>query len=623
MKRLATIVLGFLLCTSTIADNTLLVGNIGMSGIVDQIGGAAITIPIEVPAGVKGMQPNLSLVYNSHRGYGLAGWGWDLAGISSIQRTGKTFYHDNTIDGIRRDNTDNLLLDGERLLLKSGSNLCENSTYRTEHESFSLITMDDYQGFTVNNSDTLSITYDATTGNIISKSDLGASSEFTYDDSSKPHALRGVSGITSDWGGTDMSIRYTDFGKAQLIQRGDDSYSIVYGSSKERFITREDVSDVITTRYYMPTYEIVTNSNGKEDYIIYLRNGSIVVYDKTSDTYALYHGYYDAQGSLVALTDNSGNVIARYAYDPWGCRVSPTDWTQSTTAPDVLGINRGYTMHEHLDEFELINMNGRVYDPAVAQFLSPDPYIQDAGNWLNYNRYAYCYNNPTRYVDPSGEVAVTAFLLGMVASAAIDYGMQVAFNHWLGYKGKDAWVNNVDFFDIAVSGAIGGFTAGYGASLKAGESIGRFGSWFVNNTKTVKLGELVLTSAVDITEKGFQNVESETFSSRMLIGGMTWAASDIISGMFSQNRLSNESQNVTKHSKTEVRTTPNNLSEQLALEEAKSGMGISIMDKRLKDPSRIGWLKMSHVHRGLDGRKIEIHYWFDPRTGIREGFKFK
>ena len=438
-----------------------------MSGIVDQIGGAAITIPIEVPAGVKGMQPNLSLVYNSHRGYGLAGWGWDLAGISSIQRTGKTFYHDNTIDGIRRDNTDNLLLDGERLLLKSGSNLCENSTYRTEHESFSLITMDDYQGFTVNNSDTLSITYDATTGNIISKSDLGASSEFTYDDSSKPHALRGVSGITSDWGSTDMSIRYTDFGKAQLIQRGDDSYSIVYGSSKERFFTREVVSGVITTRYYMPTYEIVTDSNGKEDYIIYLRNGSIVVYDKTSDTYALYHGYYDAQGSLVALTDNSGNVIARYAYDPWGCRVSPTDWTQSTTAPDVLDINRGYTMHEHLDEFELINMNGRVYDPAVAQFLSPDPYIQDAGNWLNYNRYAYCYNNPTRYVDPSGEIITeTLVFAGIMAifQGSVNLGMQM-------YKGN---VNG--FWDGAAAFGIGA-VSGAASSLLGGVTYGLGGFW--------------------------------------------------------------------------------------------------------------------------------------------------
>ncbi len=46
--------------------------------------------------------------------------------------------------------------------------------------------------------------------------------------------------------------------------------------------------------------------------------------------------------------------------------------------------------------------NGRVYDPLMAQFLSPDPYIQAPGSWMNYNRYAYCLNNPLMYTDPSG-----------------------------------------------------------------------------------------------------------------------------------------------------------------------------------------------------------------------------
>jgi RHS repeat-associated protein len=55
-----------------------------------------------------------------------------------------------------------------------------------------------------------------------------------------------------------------------------------------------------------------------------------------------------------------------------------------------------------LDLFNIINMNGRVYDPLTAMFFSPDPFIQSAGDWKNYNRYSYCMNNPTRYIDPSG-----------------------------------------------------------------------------------------------------------------------------------------------------------------------------------------------------------------------------
>ena len=115
----------------------------------------------------------------------------------------------------------------------------------------------------------------------------------------------------------------------------------------------------------------------------------------------LYYTYTDYQGNLMAVTDASGNVKERYAYDPWGLRKNPTNWSVSDTRTSFL-FSRGYTLHEHLDDFGLINMNGRVYDPLMAQFLSPDPYIQAPGSWMNYNRYAYCLNNPLMYSDPSG-----------------------------------------------------------------------------------------------------------------------------------------------------------------------------------------------------------------------------
>ena len=47
-------------------------------------------------------------------------------------------------------------------------------------------------------------------------------------------------------------------------------------------------------------------------------------------------------------------------------------------------------------------MNGRVYDPQTAMFFSPDPFVQAPDNWVNYNRYGYCLNNPLIYSDPSG-----------------------------------------------------------------------------------------------------------------------------------------------------------------------------------------------------------------------------
>ena len=64
---------------------------------------------------------------------------------------------------------------------------------------------------------------------------------------------------------------------------------------------------------------------------------------------------------------------------------------------------RGFCCHEMLNDFNIINMNGRLYDPVLGRFFSPDSYVQMPENSQNFNRYSYCLNNPLKYTDPSGE----------------------------------------------------------------------------------------------------------------------------------------------------------------------------------------------------------------------------
>jgi RHS repeat-associated protein len=112
-------------------------------------------------------------------------------------------------------------------------------------------------------------------------------------------------------------------------------------------------------------------------------------------------------------------------------------------------------MHEHLPEFNLINMNGRVYDPLTAMFFSPDPYLQAPGNWLNYNRYGYCLNNPFLYTDPDGEFFLMAVFLGAMINTAVQ-----------GFSGNLEGVGS--FWKAMGIGALSG-AAGYGAgSLVSG-----------------------------------------------------------------------------------------------------------------------------------------------------------
>jgi RHS repeat-associated core domain len=87
----------------------------------------------------------------------------------------------------------------------------------------------------------------------------------------------------------------------------------------------------------------------------------------------------------------------------------------------VLFLGRGYTGHEHLAEFSLIDMNGCMYDPLLGRFLSPDPFVQIPDFSQNFNRYSYCLNNPLIYTDPSGEYAIIDDLIGALIGRIINW----------------------------------------------------------------------------------------------------------------------------------------------------------------------------------------------------------
>lgn len=80
---------------------------------------------------------------------------------------------------------------------------------------------------------------------------------------------------------------------------------------------------------------------------------------------------------------------------------------------------------------------------------------------------------------------------------AVDYGMQVGFNYLNGHTGWDAWVGQVDFFDVALSGVTAGVTGGIPMSDKS--------------KYIIEWGELVLSSAIDITGEGHQSKSGSEF----------------------------------------------------------------------------------------------------------------
>lgn len=113
-------------------------GSIKGSLDVNDMGAAIYTIPIELPVGTAGMQPNLAIVYNSQTGNGILGLKWGIAGLSSISRVNKNTFYDNSVSAISyadAPGNDALTLDGNHLVkLNDGS-------YMTRIETFAKITV--------------------------------------------------------------------------------------------------------------------------------------------------------------------------------------------------------------------------------------------------------------------------------------------------------------------------------------------------------------------------------------------------------------------------------------------------------------------------------------------------
>ncbi len=122
----------------------------------------------------------------------------------------------------------------------------------------------------------------------------------------------------------------------------------------------------------------------------------------STQTSTLSYFHHDHLGSIAAISDETGKVVERLAYDPWGKRRYPDGASDVSDSLTGQRTDRGYTEHEHLDEMGVIHMNGRVYDPLIGRMMSADASIPDPYGLQSFNRYSYVYNNPLKLFDPTG-----------------------------------------------------------------------------------------------------------------------------------------------------------------------------------------------------------------------------
>ena len=106
---------------------------------VTETGAARYEMPIAVPPGTAGMAPSLTLAYDSQSGNGILGMGFQLEGLSAIERCARTHAQDGVAGRIAFNADDRFCLNGQRLIAISGTYGADGTEYRTEIESFAKV----------------------------------------------------------------------------------------------------------------------------------------------------------------------------------------------------------------------------------------------------------------------------------------------------------------------------------------------------------------------------------------------------------------------------------------------------------------------------------------------------
>lgn len=374
-------------------------------------------------------------------------------------------------------------------------NLLSRTGVNSQKETFTYDGVDRLTSVSCNGQRNLIIKY-ANDGNILNKLDVG-----NYEYGQKPHAVMSVDNTRRIIPSATLSTEFNELGKIGRIEDGNSLTSVdfVYGPDMQRWkSTTYCNGGVEKTTFYDTDYDKVIDKDGNTTEFIYVDDNVMML--RKNNGYSLpYIVTKDVLGSVVSIYGGDVKQVFSATYDAWG---------KQTVTMNKIGFIRGYCGHEMLNDYQIINMNGRLYDPVLGRFLSPDNYVQTPDFSQNYNRYSYCLNNPLKYTDPSGEFwnliigaaiggvfnwithgcqfnakglgyFTTGALAGSVG-AGIASGTSVAMaggNFWSGFAGLANGISSTGFWAGAVtsasSGFAGGFLSGMGNSLVEGKNIGK------------------------------------------------------------------------------------------------------------------------------------------------------
>lgn len=344
----------------------------------------------------------------------------------------------------------------------------------------------------------------ADNGNITSIEGVGA---MDYGTSSRPYQITALhpesEGLVPS---RVQNVSYTCYNRPSVLTEGGKSAAFTYDGDGNRVkMYVADGSTQLLTRYYVGgRYEYDQTASGTRERL-YLGGDAysapMVLQRENDEEWTAYNIGRDYLGNITHIATSNGTLVAEYSYDPWG-RLRDPETLEIYAAGEEpeLFLGRGFTGHEHLTWFGLINMNARLYDPLLGRFLSPDPYVQAPDFTQNFNRYSYALNNPLKFTDDSGE------FWNLIIGAVVG-GIGNVISNWKSIKAHGFW-SGVGYFAV-------GAAVGVASAAGAG--------WVAGATKAAGVWAGALVGATSGAVSGAATSSLTTIGNN-IISGKTWAA---------------------------------------------------------------------------------------------------
>ena len=240
----------------------------------------------------------------------------------------------------------------------------------------------------------------------------------------------------------------------QIID-GDDVFNYTYNEQGLR--TKKNINGVETKYYLQGTNIIAEEKNGQTMHFIYNEQNQLVGFEHQSNKYFYVR---DLLGVIRNIIDINGKIVVTYKYDAWGNHKVYDSSNAENTRSSFIGNTNPfrYKGYYYDVETEWYYLQNRYYSPLLSRFINMDhtKYLEP-GNVDGINLFAYCANNPVMYLDPSGNFAISTFLIMFAVGALATWAAGELFGHQL-------------------VGGIGSTANGVGA-IGTGISLMAFGPW--------------------------------------------------------------------------------------------------------------------------------------------------